>query len=59
MRLGMPLEGLVALGEYSGTYEATYKGFRAPFPHACKFRAGKAAEFQHCTGTVVHLPAMQ
>lgn len=50
---------VVALGEYSGTYKATGKGFRAPFAHVWRFRDGKAAEFQQYTDTAVHLRPMQ
>jgi len=50
---------VVALGDYSGTYKATGKSFRAPFAHVWKFRAGKAASFQQHTDTALHLRPMQ
>jgi ketosteroid isomerase-like protein len=45
---------VVALGEYSGTYKATGKGFKAPFAHVWKLRDGKALSFQQYTDTAVH-----
>ena len=45
---------VVALGEYSGTYKATGKSFRAPFAHVWKFKEGKAVSFQQHTDTAVH-----
>jgi len=50
---------VVALGEYSGTYKATGKSFRAPFAHVWKFRNDKATSFQQHTDTVVHLRPMR
>jgi len=50
---------VVVLGEYSGTYKATGKGFRAPFAHVWKFRDGKAASFHQHTDTAVHLRPLQ
>ncbi len=44
---------VVALGEYSGTYKATGKSFRAPFVHVWKFRDGKVATFDQHTDTAV------
>ncbi len=32
---------VVALGEYSGTYKATGKSFRAPFVHVWRLRKGR------------------
>ena len=46
---------VVALGEYSGTYRATGKSFRAPFAHVWKFRDGRAYSFHQHTDTAVHL----
>jgi ketosteroid isomerase-like protein len=45
---------VVALGEYSGTYKATGKSFRAPFAHVWKLRDGKAVSFHQHTDTAVH-----
>ncbi len=50
---------VVALGEYSGTYKATGKGFRAPFAHVWKFAHGKVISFHQYTDTAVHLQPMQ
>lgn len=50
---------VVALGEYSGTYKATGKSFKAPFAHVWKFENGKAASFQQYTDTAVHLRPLQ
>ncbi len=46
-------ETVVAIGEYSGTYKATGKSFRAPFVHVWKFRDGKVATFHQHTDTAV------
>ncbi len=50
---------VVALGEYSGTYKATGKSFKAPFAHVWKFKDGKAVSFQQHTDTAVHLRPLQ
>jgi ketosteroid isomerase-like protein len=50
---------VVALGEYSGTYKATGKSFKAPFAHVWKFKDGKAASFQQYTDTAVHQRPLQ
>lgn len=50
---------VVALGEYSGTYKATGKSFRAPFAHVWKFELGKAVSFHQYTDTAVHLRPLQ
>ena len=50
---------VVALGEYSGSYKATGKSFRAPFAHVWKFRDGKAVSFQQHTDTAVHQRPLQ
>ena len=50
---------MVALGEYSGTYKATGKSFRAPFAHVWKFADGKAVSFHQHTDTAVHLQPLQ
>lgn len=44
---------VVALGEYSGTYKATGKGFRAPFCHVWNLKDGKVARFRQFTDTAV------
>ncbi len=49
---------VVVLGEYSGAYKATGKGFKAPFAHVWKFQDGKARSFQQYTDTAVHLRPM-
>jgi len=50
---------VVALGEYSGTYKATGKSFKAPFAHVWKLDGGKVVSFQQYTDTTVHLRPMQ
>ena len=50
---------VVALGEYSGTYKATGKSFRAPFAHVWKFAGDQAASFHQYTDTAVHRQPMQ
>lgn len=69
MRLGSEWEGfaavpdefidggdtIVALGQYSGTYKATNKSFRAAFAHVWKVREGKAVRFvQYVDSLLVH-----
>jgi hypothetical protein len=44
---------VVAIGDYSGTYKATGKSFRAPFAHVWKFADGKIAKFNQHTDTAV------
>lgn len=44
---------VVALGEYSGTYKATGKGFKAPFAHVWKFGEGRVISFRQHTDTAV------
>jgi hypothetical protein len=46
-------ETVVALGEYSGTYRATGKSFRAPFVHVWRLRDGKIHRFRQHTDTVL------
>ena len=46
---------VVALGEYSGTYKATGKSFRAPFAHVFKLESGKVVSFQQYTDTALHM----
>lgn len=50
---------VVALGEYSGSYKATGKSFRAPFAHVWKYENGKAVSFVQITDTVLHQAALQ
>lgn len=50
---------VVALGEYSGTYKATGKSFKAPFAHVWKFDGGKAVSFHQHTDTAVHMQPLQ
>jgi ketosteroid isomerase-like protein len=50
---------VVALGEYSGTYKATGKSFKAPFAHVWTFRDGKAIAFRQHTDTAVHQRPLQ
>ncbi|KFI21330.1 nuclear transport factor 2 family protein [Nitrosococcus oceani] len=50
---------VVALGEYSGSYKATGKSFKAPFAHVWKFEDGKVVSFQQYTDTVVHQRPLQ
>lgn len=47
-------ETVVALGEYSGTYKATGKSFKAPFAHVWRFRDGLVSSFQQHTDTAMH-----
>ncbi len=50
---------VVALGDYSGTYKATGKSFKAPFAHVWTFRDGKAISFHQYTDTAVHQKPLQ
>jgi hypothetical protein len=50
---------VVALGEYTGTYRATGKSFRAPFAHVWKLQDGKATSFHQYTDTAVHQRPLQ
>lgn len=50
---------VVALGEYSGTYKATGKSFKAPFVHVWKFGADRIISFRQHTDTVVVQRALQ
>ncbi|WP_417657420.1 nuclear transport factor 2 family protein [Pseudidiomarina aestuarii] len=50
---------VIALGEYSGTYKATGKSFKAPFAHVWKFKDGKVTSFQQYTDTAVHQRPLQ
>lgn len=50
---------VVALGEYSATFKATGKSFKAPFAHVWRFENGKVVAFQQHTDTAVHRRPMQ
>ena len=50
---------VVALGEYSGTYKATGKSFRAPFVHVWKFSGDRVISFRQHTDTAVVQRALQ
>ena len=50
---------VVALGEYSGTYKATGKSFKAPFAHVWKFAGDKAISFHQYTDTAVHMQPLK
>ena len=50
---------VVSLGEYSATFKATGKSFKAPFAHVWRFEHGKVVAFQQHTDTVVHRRPMQ
>jgi ketosteroid isomerase-like protein len=50
---------VVAIGDYSGTYKATGKAFKAPFAHIWKLRGGAVVGFQQFTDTAVVQQAMR
>ena len=50
---------VVALGEYSATFKATGKPFRAPFAHVWRLQDGKVAAFEQYTDTHLHRQPMQ
>ncbi|ADJ29696.1 nuclear transport factor 2 family protein [Nitrosococcus watsonii] len=50
---------VVVLGQYSGSYKATGKSFKAPFAHVWKFKDGKVVSFHQYTDTVVHQRPLQ
>ena len=52
-------ETVIALGEYSATYKATGKSFKAPYAHVWKMRDGKAASFHQYTDTAVHIAPLR
>ena len=52
-------ETIVALGQYSGTYKATGKSFKANFAHVWKFREGKAVRFVQYVDTLLVHRALQ
>lgn len=44
---------VVALGQYSGRYKSTGKGFSAPFAHVWSFESGRVVRFRQYTDTAV------
>lgn len=50
---------VVALGEYSATYKATGKSFKAPFAHVWKFEGDSIVSFHQHTDTLLHVQPMQ
>ncbi|MFN7967417.1 MAG: nuclear transport factor 2 family protein [Acidobacteriota bacterium] len=44
---------VVALGDYSGTFKATGKSFKAPFAHVWKFDGGRVVSFRQYTDTAI------
>lgn len=49
---------VIALGEYSGTYNGTGKHFVAPFVHVWELEGGKVVRFHQHTDTAVVRRAM-
>jgi uncharacterized protein len=52
-------ERVVVLGQYSGTYKATGKSFRAEFAHVWTLRGGKAVKFVQYVDTALVQKALQ
>ncbi len=52
-------DAVVTLGEYTGTFAATAKSFKAPFAHVWKFQAGRVVRFHQYTDTVLLRQPMQ
>jgi len=52
-------QAVVAIGDYSGTYKATGKVFKAPFAHVWKLSGGAVVGFQQFTDTAVVQRAMR
>ena len=50
---------VVAIGDYSGTFKATGKAFKAPFAHIWKLERGTVVGFQQFTDTAVVQGAMR
>ncbi len=50
---------VVALGQYSGTYKATGKSFRANFAHVWEVQEGKAVRFTQYVDTLIVQRALQ
>ena len=49
---------VAAIGEYSATFKATGKSFKAPFVHVWKFDGETIASFHQHTDTVLHTQPM-
>ena len=52
-------DSVVALGQYSGTYKATGKSFRANFAHVWKVKDGRAVRFTQYVDTLLVQRALQ
>ena len=52
-------DSVVALGQYSGTYKATGKSFKANFAHVWKLQDGKAIRFVQYVDTLLVHQALQ
>ena len=50
---------VVALGEYSGSFKATGKHFRAPFVHVWRSRGGALVNFRQHTDTAIVQAALR
>ena len=50
---------VVALGEYSGSFKATGKPFRAPFVHVWRSRGGALVRFRQHTDTAIVQAALR
>ncbi|MFZ1684513.1 MAG: nuclear transport factor 2 family protein [Candidatus Zixiibacteriota bacterium] len=50
---------VIVLGQYSGTYKATGKSFRAEFAHVWTVRGGKAVKFVQYVDTALVQKALQ
>jgi ketosteroid isomerase-like protein len=50
---------IVVLGQYSGSYKATSKSFKANFAHVWKVREGKAIRFVQYVDTLLIYQALQ
>lgn len=50
---------VVAIGEYSGTFKATGKHFRAPFVHVWRSRGGALVNFRQHTDTAIVQAALR
>jgi uncharacterized protein len=52
-------DSIVAMGQYSGTYKATGKSFKAEFAHVWKLQDGKAVKFVQYVDTALVNQALQ
>jgi ketosteroid isomerase-like protein len=50
---------VVAIGDYSGKYNATGKSFSAPFVHVWNFQNGKVIRFRQFTDTAIVQKALK